>query len=271
MKTLLIRNLRESGYSYTEISKIVGRSKKFVWKQAKDVVFSNNGRRRYFCNVTGIPKQIKLQEQALNHSKARVLAHLFFDGTVFRTGKYHFFIRYINSSKELVDQFLEDMKRVYGVAHSSFEIVTCKIKCYKISYKSRIVYEDLMLYAPTYSTSNDSAALPQQILNASRGIKIEFLRAFWEDEGSISKNRRLMADCKNKTVIMQLAELHKELGFTYGICRYREPTGWMYKLYLLKKKENLERFYRYKLFDKSIVTHGSFIGKRKIEVLKSFL
>ena len=47
--------------------------------------------------------------------------------------------------------------------------------------------------------------------------------------------------------------------------------GFMYKIYLPKNEESLKIFYRLGLFEKSIVTHGKNIGRKKKEVLQDFL
>jgi len=259
-----IKGLRKKGYSYSEIANKVKMSRKFAWKIAKDVKFSRKGKNRYHKKVKGIPIIIKIQNKTLTIPKIRIIGHLLFDGTVYNKN-YNYIARYINSSRNLIEQFIRDMKEVYGISptdleeHSSYS---------KVTFKSKYLYVDLMNYFKSYSTSNLSIMVPNSIINSNRNIKLEFLKAFFEDEGSISATGRLMGDLKSKKIIKQLGDLLKEFGFKFGICSYKEPTGYMYKIYLSKTKDNLINFLRLGLFEKAIVTHGKNKGKTKLEVLK---
>ena len=98
-------------------------------------------------------------------------------------------------------------------------------------------------------------------------VKLEFLKSFWEDEGSISFDGRLMADLKNKKIIEQIGKLMENFGLKLKICRYKEPTGFMYKLYLSKSRSNLKRFLKLGFFEKSVITHGKNKGKKKLDIL----
>ncbi len=264
-----IKQLRKKGHSYSEISKITRKSKRDVWKTAKGVKFSKEGLKRYHDNVKGILKQIKPQYKTLSLSKIRIIGHLLFDGTVYKMG-YHRIIRYINSSKGLINQFISDMKKVYGIDPSALEIFKGKnnLNHYKVTFSCKALYEDLTGYFQSYSTSNQNIQIPSRIVNANKSIKLEFLRTFFEDEGSISSNYRIMGDLKSKIIIQQIISMLKEFRLTFKFCRYKQYTGYMYKIYLPKTEENLKRFYKLKLFDKAIITHGNNIGKKKANVLK---
>jgi hypothetical protein len=259
-----IRILRKKGYSYAEISKKVNKSKKFVWTIAKNIKFSKKGKVRYHKKVKGILVVIKPWRKIMTILKVRLIGHLLFDGTVYKLD-YVCVARYINSSRELINQFIRDMKEVYGLNPIYFEEFSFY---YKVTFKSKLLYEDLMNYFKSYSTSNPDIKIPKMIMNSSKKIKIEFLKTFWEDEGSISAVGRLMADSKSYSIIQQLGKLLKEFNFKFGICRYKEPTGYMYKIYLFKTKENLNLFLKLGLFEKAIITHGKNKGKKKLEILK---
>ena len=128
-----------------------------------------------------------------------------------------------------------------------------------------------MNYFESYSTSNENTKIPKIIMNANKKTKIEFLKCFWEDEGSISNVGRLTGDSKSYNIIHQLKGLMEELGFDLRICKYLEYTGYMYKIYLLKSEKNLKLFFDLKLFDKAKVTHGKNKGKKKFDILKKHL
>jgi len=267
-----VKKLREEGHSYSEIAERIGKSRKFAWRHSKDTSFTNNGLKRYQKEVKGILKQIKPQSNTLLPQKVRIIGHLLFDGTVYKT-KYNHIARYINSSKELICQFVSDMKKIYGITPTSLEVFKGKnnLNCYKVSFSCKALYYDLTNYFKSYSTSNQNIKIPNIIINSGREIKLEFLRTFFEDEGSISSNYRIMGDLKNKIIMQQIVNMLKEFGLFFKLCKYEEYTGYMYKIYLLKTKENLVRFYNLGFFDKATITHGKNLGRKKADVLIDFI
>lgn len=102
-------------------------------------------------------------------------------------------------------------------------------------------------------------------------MKIELLRAFWNDEGSISANGRLSADSRSKKIIDQLISIHKQFGLNLNKTKYFVSRKPMYKIYLSKTKENTAKFIRLGLFTFSIVGRGQNKGKLKIAVTKEAL
>ena len=264
-----VKQARKNGYSYSEIAKITGKSKKFAWKHSKDVQFNSRGKKRYYQNVKGIVKQVKNQKGNLSIQKIRIIGHTLFDGTIY-SKDYHSVVKYINSSRELVDQFIKDIKQVYGLNPTSLEVSKGKnnLNHYRVSFKSKLIYNDLMKYFPSYSTSNQKISIPKEIMTANEKIKLEFLRTFFEDEGSIGHTGRIMGDLKSKLIIKQITKLLDQFKLPFGVSRYKEYTGYMYKIYLLKSRDNLEKFYNLKLFDKAKITHGKNMGRKKLDVLK---
>lgn len=216
-----------------------------------------------------INKKIKPQTSEISIEKARIIAHLMFDGTLFES-KYHYTFRYINSSKELINQFIQDANTTYGLTPpSSFEKIQGKnIDTFKVTFLAKEAYLDLLKYSPSYSTSKYKTSIPLEIMTGNKQIKIEFLRAFWEDEGSISSLGRIMGDLNSKKIINQIIQIHNELGLNFKLVEYYKNDTPTYKIYLPKSKENLSLFYNLGLFDKSIITHGRNLGRRKIDVLK---
>ena len=224
---------------------------------------SRKGKERYFSEVNGLIKKIKIRK-GLSEEKVRIMADLLFDGSVYES-KYHYSVMYVNSSKELVSQFINDMKKVYSVKPSTIE----KAKIYtRVKYYSKQIYDDLMRYFKSYSTSDNKCSILAEILK-NENFSLIILRAFWENEGSISKEGKLSADSKSYKVIKQLSKLHNKFWLKHNISKYWE-NGWAYKLSLYKTKKNYKRFIDLQLFSKSRVTKGYFKGKKKIDVLKEY-
>ncbi len=266
------RRLRKRGYSYQEIANRINRSKKFAYSKTKDVSFDAKGELRYNREVKGILKRVKVQTSHLNLEKTRIIGHLLFDGCLCNSG-HHYYVRYISSSKNLIDQFALDMESVYGLYPSSLERSPGKNVpfCYKITFKSKSAFNDLQGYFVSYSTSNKNTFIPKEIMAARTDIKLEFLRTFFEDEGSISHKGRIMGDLKNEKIIKQLIILLKEVNLIFKICSYEKGNCKMWKIYLPKTHENLMIFHSLKLFDKAKITLGYNVGKKKIDVLRRHL
>jgi len=266
-----IRELRKKGYSYSEISKRTKKSKKYVWNVSKSIRFSKTGAERYKVEVTGVVKEIRTQKKKLTLAKARIMGHLLFDGTVFFSD-YHYSVKYINSSVDLIDQFVRDMGMVYGISPASIESSKgINIPWYKVGFISKQAYEDLIKYSPSYSTSSKDSIVPVEIMTGTRKLKLEFLRTFWEDEGSVSNNGTLSGSSNSKRVMGQIAILMKEEGFDFGICRSMRNGQFEYKIYLHKSLKNLKNFYKLGLFERAVVAHGKNIGKKKRDVLREFM
>ena len=264
MITQEIKNLRKRGLSYNEISRELGIGIKIVRNNCLGVRMSESGIKRY-STLNGLIKKIKFNEE-LNETKVRIMSNLLFDGAVYISKAYHYSMMYVNSSDELVNQFIEDMKEIYNVGHSGFEI----FPTYKrVKYNSKIIYQDLKKYFQSYSTSSEECIIPDEIVNGPESYKIIILRAFWENEGSVSYTGVLSADLKSFKVIQQLSRLHNEFGLKHNITRYKN-NGWAYKLFLAKNKENYQRFLNLELFSKAKVTKGYFKGKKKIDVIKDY-
>jgi hypothetical protein len=228
---------------------------------------SKKGKQRYNSKVTGIVKKIQFKK-GLNKNKVRIISNLLFDGAVYKN--HHYSIMYINSSKGLITEFRTDMRKVYGVMPSSFEIIKSEFNTYyRLKYLSKMIYHDLISYMNCFSTSSKECIIPNSLIDDD-SYKLILLRAFWENEGSISKSGKLSADLKNFKVINQLSDFHNSLGLNNYISKYWK-NGWAYKLILSQDKNNYLKFIRLKLFSKAIVTKGYYKGKKKFDVLRNYI
>ncbi len=261
--------LRKRGQSYTEISNKLMLSKRKVASICKNINFSKSGLKRYKSNVKGILKDIKKQNKELTIRKTRIIGHVLFDGALYKSG-YHHVATYINSSYALINQFIDDMKNVYGLFPSSLEKEMGKqVPYYRIKYSSKRLYHDLLKYNWSYSTSTKGLKTPELIVEGSKALKLEFLRAFWEDEGSVSiKNRnKISGDLKSLEILQEIREMLKSLEIDTNISSYKKKGEIYYKLYLKINKKNIRTFKKLKLFDKGIAAKGENAGLKKSEIL----
>ena len=263
-----IQNYRKEGYSLREIADLLPVSYSTVRNYCKSVQMTERGRKRFQSIVPGTVKHVSVKK-GLPDEKIRIIANLLFDGSVFRS-KYHYGVMYVNSSDELTELMRNDIRKICGLeAHE--EQINGKVGTYsKIRYFSRILYDDLLSHFPEFSTSSENCELPCWVMGGSKQIKKIFLQAFWENEGSISKDGTLSADLKNKKVIEQLSKLHIDFGLKHYISVYQK-NGLAFKLILNRNKENYLNFFSLGFFDLSTVTKGYFIRKKKIDVLRQYL
>ena len=167
-----IIKLRRRGYSYSEICKKLKISRRDVTRFSKKVKFSRNGYKRYIKNVTGIIKEIPNKSKRLTLRKVRVIGNLLFDGAVYKNG-YNYSIMYINSSRYLINQFLDDMEFVYNVCPSSFEH---NKNYYRVKYNSKLIYSDLMKYLNSFSTADKNCFISSKVIY-SKLAKLIILRS----------------------------------------------------------------------------------------------
>jgi len=264
-ETLQVKKLRSAGLSIREISKKLNRPYSSIRRACKGVEMSKQGLIRYHTEVNGVKRKININP-LLSNAKIRIMCNLIFDGSVSKSKEYHYNIMYVNSSIELVNKFIRDMKNVYSVDSSSFEKIKGKNTNYfRVKYCSKEIYDDLLKYVSSYKSP--ITKLPLELIKNKKEYKLTALRAFWDNEGSVRKDTVLSADLKNQCLIKQLSDLHKEFGISHYISRYWK-NGWAYKLILSKNKDNYDKFLKLRLFTDSIATKGAYKGKEKFEILR---
>ncbi len=266
-----IKKLRKEVYSYREIVKLLRVSKREITKVVKQVKFSKKGSERYY-KKSGVVKPIKKQTKKLTLAKTSIIGHLLFDGYLQKKTKdYKNTLGYVNASKNLVNKFCNYIIKVYGLKPLVYSDSKGKTLVYRARCNSKLIYNDLLSYIPNYSTSNNQIKVPDEIINARKDIKIEFIRSFWEDEGSVSKEAVIRGAINSFKIIKQLNVIHHSLNLETKIYLDKSKKKISYILRLKKDKENMDRFYNYSLFSDSIVTRGYFKGQRKVDVLKYFI
>jgi len=128
-------------------------------------------------------KEPRLGYQLLTKEKARIIAHLIGDGWIGQSN-HDYNMKYEVAEPELLDSFECDLVRVYGLppTHGTNPSGKTGKLIPFVRLRSKIVYEDLMSYADYYSKN---WKIKKQIFKASAEIKIEFLKALFDDEGSV--------------------------------------------------------------------------------------
>ena len=107
--------------------------------------------------------------EELTQSKARLIAHLIGDGCVYKC-RTDYNIKYDNIDSELLNQFIEDLVKVYG-HKPTFALKpsgkTGKLLPY-VRLRSKLVYDDLKSYC---DYASGVWRLPRQIKKSSKKMK----------------------------------------------------------------------------------------------------
>ena len=203
-------------------------------------------------------KQPKANYEFLTKEKARLIAHLIGDGAHYKC-QSDYNIKYEVTDQELLDSFKSDLVYVYGL--NPFEGTNPSGKTGRlipyVRLRSKMVFEDLLRYADYFSKDWQ---IKSPLLNAEQEIIIEFLRALFDDEGSVipqGKKAIVRLYSINAKGLEQVRNLVKKLGIESKIV---PGFGARRNVYALTIKE-------IKGFDQKI----GFNLSRKINKLRSYL
>ena len=153
-------------------------------------------------------KKPKKGYEKLTEEKARIVAHLIGDGAHYKTN-HDYVMKYEVRDEELLNQFSEDLFKVYGLKvskHANKSGFTDK-PIYFVRLRSKLVFEDLAGYATYFSKD---WRVKDQILNADLLIRREFLRAIYDDEGSVKSKYEIALYSINREGLEQIKEMLKE-------------------------------------------------------------
>lgn len=132
-------------------------------------------------------KNPKVGFEDLTKEKARIIGHLIGDGCVYKC-RTDYNMKYEVKDNDLLEQFEKDLIFVYGLKPTKGfnpSGKTSKLIPY-VRLRSKLVFGDLKRYCE-FGSAN--WFVPSQILFANQNIKIEFLRALFDDEGSVIPER----------------------------------------------------------------------------------
>ena len=197
-------------------------------------------------------KKLKKGFDKLTKEKARLIAHLIGDGAHYKT-KHDYVMKYEVKDNESLQQFNDDVIKVYGLEPSwglnpsgmTGELIKLVV------LRSKLAFEDLLRYATYFSADWE---LKEPILNSSLEIKKEFLRALFDDEGSVRNKYTISLYSTNKRGLSQIKEILEEFGIK---SRFEEGFGAKRNVYALSIKD-------FKLFN-DMIGFGLVRKKQKLE------
>ncbi|MEK6942509.1 MAG: LAGLIDADG family homing endonuclease [Nanoarchaeota archaeon] len=163
-------------------------------------------------------KILKYGFKKLTKAKSRIIAHLIGDGCVYKSN-HDYNIKYEVKDQESLDSFEEDLISVYGLKltkgfkNSGFTGKPIPF----IRLRSKLAYEDLLRYA-TYNSRDWK--INSIIPPSSKTIKKEFLKALFDDEGSViikSKNSEVRLYSINLDGLTQIQKILLDFGINTKI------------------------------------------------------
>ena len=155
-------------------------------------------------------KKLKTGYGKLTKEKARIIAHLIGDGAHYKT-KHDYVLKYEVRDKDSLIQFNDDIIKIYGLK-PSWEWNTSGITGRPIRFvrlRSKLAFEDLTRYATYFSKD---WGLKPLLLNSSKVIKREFLKALFDDEGSLKNKYEIYLYSINYKGLVQVMNILKEFG-----------------------------------------------------------
>lgn len=217
-----------------KISKILNISKKDIEKNIKEIKSKTNliGRGGNSGKPIVNPKlPIKIDEEF-----AEVLGHICGDGTITKISpKKGIALKYINSEPKLIEFFQKKIKKIFGDIEANVQIRDgggYRKKNYVLQYPTIISLFVLSVF--NYQTK-DKMTLPSFISKMSKKSRCYFLRALFDDEGTISiKEKRIVIGLKPRKPTEDIKDLLLGLGF-YPTKIYK--SGNILKISLQKKRD----------------------------------
>jgi|SRR3989344_3840264 len=192
-------------------------------------------------------KAFEIQTKQLNENskkyprlKARIIGHLMGDGSVtIRKEKgihYHHTIRFYPDDQGMLNSFLEAFLKVYGIKPNVVKFD----KYFYVRTDSKPVVNDLLV---NYGSFSSTKWLVPNILINSKGLKQEFLKAFYDCEGYVGP-RAITVQSVNQKGLKQIQSLLAEFEIKSKMYKYeRKNKNWNTNFLLcITKKEDRKRF-----------------------------
>lgn len=172
----------------------------------------------------------------INEDFVEILGHICGDGTIVRKNpKKGVLLKYINSEPILIKSFQEKIKNIFGQIKVNVQVrdgEKYSRKNYLLQYPTIISLFILSIF--NYKTK-EGMELPKFIFELSGKEQCSFLRALFDDEGTIStKEKRIVIGLKPKKSIEQIRDLLTNLKF-YPTKIYE--SGNIFKISLQKKRD----------------------------------
>ena len=219
-----------------DIGQDVGLSKEEIEKNITEIKYKRKLNKRGGSSGKPIfnPKlPIKINEDFIE-----ILGHICGDGNISRSNpKKGISFRYINSEKALIESFKDKVKKVFGNIEPNVQIrsgIGYRRENFCLQYPTII---SLIVLSVFDCHSNDKKDLPNFIFELPEKAKCYFLRALFDDEGTVSvEEKRICIGLKPKKIVKKIRDLLTSLKFNPGRIFF---SGNIHKINIDKRKDIL--------------------------------
>ena len=265
--------LRKEGYSIIEIMKATGRAKSSIHTHIKDIPLSDERIQQYKIAAGKRIRKFALARKGKsvrpfkkfkewNAETVSLVAHLLFDGGIYPNSG----CTYNNRSKALINHVEKRMRVIYNFEPTRYTNPLTGVL--------RISYHNVAL---AIYMKDRVRKLLQDVHNLPLDLKIEFVQAFFDDEGCVDyrpeKNRRSIRGYQKDIKILRLVRvLLEEFGIESRVILPNEVV--------IVGKENLSKFKKEINFSLGVYMNGNrsnsrwkkHIEKRELlkQAIKSF-
>jgi hypothetical protein len=150
---------------------------------------------------------VTVTSQNLTPDKARLLGHILFDGIATR-----YVISYTTASLALARQFLNDLETSYrGLKPRIRKYASRNMDVYDVTGASIIACHEIRRFLCKPDTRIQQY-LKSVVMDSDKRLLVQIVRAFWEDEGSASREGNVTGAIKNIRLRNQLPLIHEKLG-----------------------------------------------------------
>lgn len=245
--------LRKQGCSLNEIAEKTGFAKTTISSWVRALSLSNDAQaildeKERLGRVKGNKsRRISLptfgsKPAVFSPRLVRFLSHIYFDGGVYKDS-----VNYYSSHKTLVDAFAHDGELLLG--RSAYRYVS-KYQIFRASYFSKNLVDFV---------AGTKHKFFNEVANMSAEGKIEFLKAFFDDEGTITyipeSNKKLVRGYQKD---LHVIEVVKDALLSLGIQAGIENKNFLPEV-VIRGKANLMRYQKLINFSNGV----SFLAKRK--------
>jgi len=177
----------------------------------------------------------------INENFIEVLGHICGDGSIMKTINKGIGFKYINSEPALIKSFQELIKNIFGDVEPNIQVRDKKPQYtrpnFYLQYPSIVSLFVLSVF--DYKTGNDMQ-LPPFIFDCSQKEKCKFLRALFDDEGSVLvKDKKIQFVLKPKEPFNDIRRLFISLDIKLSKSHVRKDGV---RKFVLASKDSVKKF-----------------------------
>lgn len=219
----------------------------FYPKNMKDVLVKEIKQNIEEVKVGYSRKEIKINKcnipNKFTYLLARIAGHLTGDGGINERCNVY----YANKCEMLVEQFKRDIKREFRNIKNLEYIDHKGVKSVRFPKFVGIILQNLL-----GKMSGHFKHVPEIILNSDKTCRKLFLRALFDDEGSVRvKEHKIEIKMANESIIKTIKEMLSEFDIKVGRIsrrKYKKPWRDQFR-FIISGRRNIENYYREIGFD----------------------